>query len=227
MPFTKPILLAVIASTALAAGAQAQPSTEGEQGLASWYGEPFHGQRAASGEIYDMEQLTAAHRTLPFGTTVRVRRLDSGASVIVRINDRGPDVESRIIDLSLAAARRLGLVEPGVAPVTVQVVEAAEGLLTGEKAAVLNAKLAAFAVQVGTFRNFDNAQRTRAAMEQRYGAARIFVHHRDGDLWSVLAGECPSRAEAESLAGDIRTHAKGMESAYVVQIEPGAFAEAD
>ena len=220
MPSTKPILLAVIASTALAAGAQAQPATEGEQGLASWYGEPFHGQRAASGEIYDMEQLTAAHRTLPFGTTVRVRRLDSGASVVVRINDRGPDVESRIIDLSLAAARKLGLVEPGVAPVTVQVVEAVE-------APVVIAKAAAFAVQVGTFRNFDNALRTRAAMEQRYGAARIVVHHRDGDLWSVLAGKCTSRAEAESLAGEIRTQAKGMESAYVVPIEPGAFADAD
>jgi len=226
MPSTKPIFLAVIASTLLAAGAQAQPSTESEQGLASWYGEPFHGQRAASGEIYDMEQLTAAHRTLPFGTTVRVRRLDSGASVIVRINDRGPDVESRIIDLSLAAARKLGLVEPGIAPVTVQVVEGMEAPVAGEKVVVLSAK-AAFAVQVGTFRNFDNAQRTRTAMEQRYGAARIVVHHRDGDLWSVLAGDCPSRAEAESLAGDIRTHAKGMESAYVVQIEPGAFADAD
>jgi cell division septation protein DedD len=118
-------------------------------------------------------------------------------------------------------------VEPGVAAVTVQVVEAVEASVAGEKAAVLNAKLAAFAVQVGTFRNFDNAQRTRTAMEQQYGAARIVVHHRDGDLWSVLAGECPSRAEAESLASDIRTHAKGMESAYVVQIEPGAFAEAD
>jgi rare lipoprotein A len=223
----KPILLAVISSTALVAGAKAQASTEGEQGLASWYGEPFHGQRAASGEIYDMEQLTAAHRTLPFGTTVRVRRLDSGASVIVRINDRGPDVESRIIDLSLAAARKLGLVEPGVAPVTVQVVEAVEALLVSEKAVIISSKAAAFAVQVGTFRVFDNALRTRAAMEQQYGAARIVVHHRDGDLWSVLAGQCTSRAEAESLAGEIRTHAKGMESAYVVQIEPGAFAEAD
>jgi rare lipoprotein A len=221
----KPILLAVIASTALAAGALAQP--ESEQGLASWYGEPFHGQRAASGEIYDMEQLTAAHRTLPFGTSVRVRRLDSGASVVVRINDRGPDVESRIIDLSLAAARKLGLVEPGIAPVTVQVVEGVETPVVSEKAAIIGAKSAAFAVQVGTFRNFDNALRTRAAMEQRYGSARIVVRHRDGDLWSVLAGGCASRAEAESLAGDIRTHAKGMESAYVVQIDPGASAEAD
>jgi rare lipoprotein A len=224
---TKPIILAVIASTALAAGAKAQPSTESEQGLASWYGEPFHGQRAASGEIYDMEQLTAAHRTLPFGTTVRVRRLDSGASVVVRINDRGPDVESRIIDLSLAAARKLGLVEPGVAPVTVQVVEALEAPVASAKAVIISAKFVTFAVQVGTFRNYDNAVRTRAAMEQRYGAARIVVHHRDGDLWSVLAGGCTSRAEAESLADDIRTHAKGLESAYVVQIDPGTSAEAD
>ena len=79
-----------------------------ESGIASWYGAPYHGQRSASGEIYDQEKLTAAHRTLPFGTRVRVHRLDRDESVVVRINDRGPFVKSRIIDLSRAAAVRLG-----------------------------------------------------------------------------------------------------------------------
>jgi rare lipoprotein A len=94
-----------------------------ERGLASWYGAPYHGRESASGEIYDQEQLTAAHRTLPFGTKVRVRRVNSTRSVIVRINDRGPFVDSRIIDVSHAAAVRLGLDKLGVAPVTVKVVE--------------------------------------------------------------------------------------------------------
>ncbi len=94
-----------------------------ERGIASWYGAPYHGQRSASGEIYDQEKLTAAHRTLPFGTRVRVRRLDRDGSVVVRINDRGPFVESRIIDLSHAAAAQLGITGGGVAPVTLELVE--------------------------------------------------------------------------------------------------------
>jgi len=205
----KRVPLVFLLSTALGAG-------DLEQGLASWYGEVFHGQRSASGEVFDMEQLTAAHRTLPFGTSVRVRRLDSGASIVVRINDRGPELESRIIDLSRAAALELGIVEPGVVPVALEVVNAPAS----------NPK-AVFAVQVGTFRNFDNAQRTRAAMEQRYGAARIVARHRPGELWSVLAGERATRAAAESLAGEIRTLAKGMETAFVVELAPLPVAEAD
>ena len=94
-----------------------------ERGIASWYGTPYHGQPSASGEIYDQEKLTAAHRTLPFGTSVRVRRLDRDESIVVRINDRGPFVQSRIIDLSRAAAARLGMMAGGLAPVILEVVE--------------------------------------------------------------------------------------------------------
>lgn len=88
-----------------------------ERGIASWYGKAFHGSRTASGERYDMHRLTAAHPTLPFGTRVEVRNLENGRKVIVRINDRGPSVAGRIIDVSYAAAQRLGLVESGVARV--------------------------------------------------------------------------------------------------------------
>jgi len=94
-----------------------------ESGFASWYGAPYHGQPSASGEIYDQEKLTAAHRTLPFGTKVRVRRLDRKGSVVVRINDRGPFVKARVIDLSHAAAVRLGMTGGGVVPVTLEIVE--------------------------------------------------------------------------------------------------------
>ena len=95
-----------------------------ERGEASWYGNPYHGRRAASGEIYDMNQMTAAHRTLPFDTRVWVESLVDGSGVELRINDRGPfkDPDRRIIDVSYAAARLLGVVGPGVIPVRIRVV---------------------------------------------------------------------------------------------------------
>ncbi|MXZ35637.1 MAG: septal ring lytic transglycosylase RlpA family protein, partial [Acidobacteria bacterium] len=79
-------------------------------GIASWYGDPFHGQRTSNGEVYDMQAMTAAHRTLPFQTVVRVHNLDNGKKTQVRINDRGPFVKGRIIDLSRAAAREIAKV---------------------------------------------------------------------------------------------------------------------
>jgi len=116
------LLVACVCGLWTAASAQSvQPRSE--SGMASWYGAPYHGQRSASGEIYDQEKLTAAHRTLPFGTRVRVRRPDRGGSVVVRINDRGPFVKSRVIDLSHAAAVQLGMTDGGVALVILEVVE--------------------------------------------------------------------------------------------------------
>ncbi len=109
---------------ALLAGCATRPSAvsprlpqEELAGLASWYGHPYHGRKTANGETYDMGGLTAAHRTLPFHSRVRVERMDNGRQIDVRINDRGPFVEGRVIDLSQEAARRLGMLEKGVAPV--------------------------------------------------------------------------------------------------------------
>jgi peptidoglycan lytic transglycosylase len=85
-----------------------------ESGIASWYGIPYHGRRAASGEVYDMEQLTAAHRTLPFNTWLEVTNLANGKTIDVRVNDRGPFVDGRIIDLSQAAARAIDMLRSGV-----------------------------------------------------------------------------------------------------------------
>jgi hypothetical protein len=103
-----------------------------EKGLASWYGEPFHGRKTASGEIYDMDKVSAAHKTLPLHTWVEVRNLDNKRSMTLRINDRGPFVSGRIIDLSRAAARELGVYGPGVAKVYLRAV-------TGRRATRLTA----------------------------------------------------------------------------------------
>jgi peptidoglycan lytic transglycosylase len=93
----------------------------GMSGQASWYGHPHHGRRTTSGEVYDMNKLTAAHRTLPLGTRVLVTNVDNGRTVEVRINDRGPFRRSRILDLSYAAAQRLGAIGGGVVPVTLRI----------------------------------------------------------------------------------------------------------
>jgi rare lipoprotein A len=88
--------------------------------VASWYGPSFHGRRTASGQVFDQERLTAAHKTLPFGTKLRVTNLRNGRSVLVTVNDRGPFVRNRQLDLSLGAARRLGIIRPGTAPVLME-----------------------------------------------------------------------------------------------------------
>jgi rare lipoprotein A len=103
-----------------------------QTGTASYYGKQFHGRRTASGERYNMDRLTAAHRTYSFGTTLRVTRLDNERSVVVRINDRGPFVKGRIIDLSMAAARRLDMIRSGTARVKVEVLQS-EATLTGAR----------------------------------------------------------------------------------------------
>jgi len=91
-------------------------------GIASWYGQAFHGNRTANGEVYDMNGLTAAHRVLPMGTKVRVTNLLNSKSVLLRINDRGPAIQGRLIDVSLAAAKSIGMVGLGLAPVRLEVV---------------------------------------------------------------------------------------------------------
>lgn len=116
------ILLVGIVSCLAVAGCATWMAPEEQIGLASWYGPGFHGNKTANGEVYDMHAQTAAHRTLPFGTLVRVTRLDTGASTVVRINDRGPHVAGRVIDLSNGAAGDIGLVKDGLARVRLDII---------------------------------------------------------------------------------------------------------
>ena len=180
-----------------------------ETGLASWYGYPYHGRASASGEVYDMETLTAAHRTLPFQTQVRVVNLDNDRQVDVRIIDRGPFVGGRIIDLSHAAAAAIGMLGPGTARVRVDVLRLPQDAsLSG----------GAFAVQVGAFRERGNAERFRAQMEARYGSARIVLREGDTPLWRVLVGQETTENEARSLSDKIRREI-GEKNAFVVRLD--------
>jgi peptidoglycan lytic transglycosylase len=122
------ILAGVLAGCATSRGAVPPLVSEDllrpvQRGYASWYGKPHHGRRTASGEIYDMNQLTAAHPALPMGTLLLVTNINTGRAVTVRVNDRGPFVDGRILDLSYAAARQLGAVGDGVVPVRVRVLQ--------------------------------------------------------------------------------------------------------
>jgi rare lipoprotein A len=187
----------------------AAPTPEsGETGLASWYGHPYHGRASASGEIYDMEQMTAAHRTLPFGTMVRVRDLDNEKSVDVRINDRGPFVDGRIIDLSHAAARAIEMIGPGTARVRLEILSAP--VTVGQ---------AHFGVQVGAFRNRENAERLRRAMETKYGRARLVERADTPGLWHVVVGMEPTQDGASALADRIRGEDSWVTSTFVVRLD--------
>lgn len=186
-------------------GAPAAPIIQGEEGIASWYGVPYHGRRAASGKIYNMYDMTAAHRTLPFGTEVRVHNLDNGRDVTVRIDDRGPFIEGRIIDLSYAAAQAMGM--PGLARVRLEILSETASSEPG-----------AFAVQVGAFRDPANAERLKALLEPAYGPVVILNFDRgDGVFYRVRVGHESSEAAARDLADKLR-NANLASQTFVVRV---------
>ena len=192
-----------------ATAASPAPIHDGETGLASWYGRPYHGRAAANGEIYDMEKLTAAHRTLPFGTWVRVTNLNNNRSVEVRIIDRGPFVDGRIIDVSHAAAQEIELIGPGVAPVRLDIISTPQIAAPAE---IL------FAVQAGAFQDKDRAERLRSSMEQEYGSARLVLRPGNPALWRVLVGRERSEDAANTLADRLR---REIGTGFVVRLDDG------
>jgi rare lipoprotein A len=185
------------------------PVRSSETGLASWYGHPYHGRAAANGEIYDMEKLTAAHRTLPFGTFVRVTNLANGKSVDLRIIDRGPFVAGRIIDLSHAAAEAIEMIGPGVAQVRVDILSL-QAVAPAENW---------YAVQAGAFQDKDRAQRLRDSLEREYGSARLVLRRGYPVLWRVLVGKEHTEDAANALAERVRAE---VGSGFVVRLDQPA-----
>jgi rare lipoprotein A len=178
-----------------------------ESGVASWYGHPYHGRAAANGEIYDMEKMTAAHRTLPFNTWVRVYDLDNNKTTEVRIIDRGPFVDGRIIDLSHAAAKEIDMIGPGVARVRIEIISAP-----------VDAPPGIFAIQVGAFRVRENAERLRVQMEQQYGSARLVERAENPGIWRVLVGQESSADNATALCERIRKDSVEKTAGFVVRV---------
>ncbi len=132
-----------------------------EKGTASWYGRKFHGRRTSSGEVYDMYAMTAAHKTLPLPTYVKVRNLESGAEIVVRVNDRGPFLGGRLIDLSYMAARKLGVVATGTGRVEVMTVTPRTASVPVQEIVVSGEQVDSVFLQAGSFRLRGNAEALR------------------------------------------------------------------
>jgi len=185
------------------------PAGYSEEGNASWYGLPFNGRRASNGEIYDMNKLTAAHRTLPFETVVRVTNLNNGKTTTVRITDRGPFVDNRIIDLSQAAAREIESIGPGVVPVRLEVlgnVDVSAGFFT---------------VQVGAFRERTNAERLRERLTASYSP--IFIQQIEAgqnSFYRVRVGKISGEEAAQQYADQLRS--KEGFTPFVVRLDDAA-----
>lgn len=199
-------LLLILVALSVACSGQRRPTSAArgvgedtvvQRGVASWYGPRFHGRQTANGERYDMNELTAAHPSLPFGSIVQVQNVLNGRSVVVRINDRGPYAKKRIIDLSYAAAREIGMVLPGTAEVEVYVLKPAPPLR--------------YTVQVGAFSDPGRAVALHQELTRIYPEV---VVREDGPWNRVQVGHFDDRSKAEALRRELAI--LGMSSSIVV-----------
>ena len=199
------------------AAAPPPPSTpqvegEGETGLASWYGVPYHGRPTSSGEIYNMNEMTAAHRTLPYKTMVRVTNLENKLVTTVRINDRGPFIEGRIIDLSRAAAEAIDMVGKGTALVRLEILNR-----PAEPPAAAGG--GRFSVQVGAFQVEANASDLQARLAHSYDYVFIEKHEApDGIYFRVRVGRLRTYEEALGLARQLGRES-GIAAPLVVRLD--------
>ncbi len=182
-----------LAEPAIPAGAKPLST---ETGKASWYGAPYHNRRGSNGEIYDMHAMTAAHRTLPLGSIVRVTNLKTGHTALVRITDRGPFIPGRVLDLSLAAARKVDVYQPGIAEVKVEVMETPSPMETGGK----------WAVQIGGFPDEGAATKLADHLKRRYRTAKVLKFSSPaGDWWVRVRVLDDDRGRAQKLAAETET----------------------
>lgn len=186
----------------------ARPGKIFQKGQASWYGPGFHGKRTASGEVYDQDAPTAAHRTLPFHTWVEVHNLDNGRRTRVRVNDRGPFIRGRIIDLSRGAARAIDMERAGVARVELRLLGQAPGPPAGGRQDTpppvmrpVEPESGPFDVQVGAFAVADNAYRLRQRLRRDWPAVHVVRFH---EFYRVRVGPLDGERAAEQAAGRLR-----------------------
>jgi rare lipoprotein A len=178
-----------------------------ETGRASWYGAPFQNRRTSNGEVYDMNAMTAAHRTLPLGSIVRVTNVKTGNSAVVRITDRGPFIQGRILDLSFAAAKKCDVWGPGIATVKLEVLQTPTPLDSGGR----------WAVQIGGFGEEDAARDLADHLTRRYHTAKVLSFNSPaGDWWVRVRVQNDDRKRAEDVARDTQT-AQG--SIFLVRLD--------
>jgi len=197
-------LLATLLFLSSCAGVKYFPSGNEQTGMASWYGEEFHGKLTSNKEIYNMYAMTAAHKTLPFGTYVKVTNLTNGRSVVVRINDRGPFLKGRIIDLSFTAANKLGMSETGVAPVKITVLRRFSPRKSSQK----------FVVQAGSFIEKKNALILKSKLQKRYRRVYITEYNASSQIYYRVRIRCRNMKAAQRIAESLTR--KGY-SAHVLE----------
>lgn len=173
-----------------------------EEGTASWYGKDFHGKKTANGERYDMYDMTAAHKLLPFNTQLKVTNLSNGKEIVVRVNDRGPFVGDRIIDLTHTGASRIGMLGPGTARVRIETIGNVQGLMQDGDLS------GSFYVQIGAFASQDNARRLVSRMQASGYKARLYYADLVG-FWRVQVGPWSTLSEAERMRQQLRPEFPG------------------
>jgi rare lipoprotein A len=167
-----------------------------EKGLASWYGPPYHNRRGSNGELYNMHAMTAAHRTYPLGSIVRVTNVKTGHTALVRITDRGPFIPGRVVDLSLAAARKVDVWQPGIAEVKVELMQS--GAPPGSDGK--------WAVQIGGFPHEHAATRLADHLTHRYHTADVLRFKSPaGDWWIRVRVLDDDHDRAQKLAAETKT----------------------
>jgi rare lipoprotein A len=172
------------------------------EGLASYYAEPYHGRRTANGEVFDTyREMTAAHRTLPFNTVVRVTNKANSETVDVRINDRGPFIDGRVIDLSLAAAQKIDMVRAGIVPVQLRILKEGDGA----RVTAASGTPVMYAVQVGAFANEQSAADLKERLSRKFSAITIqAVAINETTLYRVRVGSEPDLLTAQKLASQLK-----------------------
>ncbi len=192
-------------------------------GTASWYGKKFHGRRTSNGEIYNMYAVSAAHKTLPLGTFVRVTNLRNKRQLDLRINDRGPFVEGRVIDLSYRAGQKLGIIGTGTAPVKIVALgRASSGKKAGKTAYIPeDYERGNFTIQIGAFSELKNAQRLKAKLSRVYPNAHISKYDNGRNiLYRVRVGKCSTLQDARKLKKKLKRN--GFRNAVIVAEEMAA-----
>ena len=182
-----------------------------EKGIASWYGTKFHGRKTSSGEKYDMYAMTAAHKSLPLPTYVQVTNLNNGRKVVVKVNDRGPFHGNRLIDLSYAAATKLGIVAKGTGLVEVKALSPGEKVVAAPAPAApvnyepVSSSPASMYLQVGAFRSAHSAEQLKQKIQHQIGDAVLIMPlgKPDGSIYRVRVGPLVSVEYADKLAGDL------------------------
>lgn len=201
--FSLPLFLLSAVLSSCAPRQTVYPTPQARLVTASWYGQEFHGRPTASGEIFNMYAMTAAHREFPFGSKLRITNPDTNRTVIVTVNDRGPFVDGRDIDLSYGAAKEIGLIGRGVSNVFVEYLGRDMGYIK-EVSFISSPSKGSLTIQVGSFIDEVNAKRLKMALELRYGGVYITTAYIEGrKFYRVRVGEFKDRDSAYSFAKDL------------------------